>query len=87
MGGPRPGAARGGAGEPPSGAAGGYGWFDLYALLLAPGVLRLVRRVRARVVGSRVVGSRAAPAAAGPGSPGGVGPVPGGEPAGAAVSR
>ncbi len=25
-----------GQGNPPSGAAGGYGWFDLYALLLAP---------------------------------------------------
>lgn len=33
-------------GNPPSGAAGGYGWFDLYALLLAPSVLRLVSRVR-----------------------------------------
>ena len=33
-------------GNPPSGAAGGYGWFDLYALLLAPSVLRLVRRSR-----------------------------------------
>ena len=29
-----------GQGNPPSGAAGGYGWFDLYALLLAPSVLR-----------------------------------------------
>lgn len=27
-------------GNPPSGAAGGYGWFDLWALLLAPAVLR-----------------------------------------------
>lgn len=27
-------------GNPPSGAAGGYGWFDLYALLLAPLLLR-----------------------------------------------
>lgn len=35
-------------GNPPSGAAGGYGWFDLYALLLAPRVLRLLDRVRAR---------------------------------------
>lgn len=26
-------------GNPPSGAAGGYGWFDLYALLLAPRLL------------------------------------------------
>jgi len=30
-----------GQGNPPSGAAGGYGWFDLYALLLAPRVLAL----------------------------------------------
>jgi hypothetical protein len=28
-----------GQGNPPSGAAGGYGWFDLYALLLAPRIL------------------------------------------------
>ena len=27
-------------GNPPSGAAGGYGWFDLAGLLLAPGLLR-----------------------------------------------
>jgi hypothetical protein len=32
-------------GNPPSGAAGGYGWFDLTAALLAP---RLVRRARSR---------------------------------------
>lgn len=32
-------------GNPPSGAAGGYGWFDLAALLLAP---RLVRRFSRR---------------------------------------
>ena len=30
-----------GQGNPPSGAAGGYGWFDLYALLLAPRLLSL----------------------------------------------
>lgn len=34
-------------GNPPSGAAGGYGWFDLYALLLAPWVLRRVQSLRA----------------------------------------
>jgi hypothetical protein len=28
-----------GQGNPPSGAAGGYGWFDLYALMLAPRLL------------------------------------------------
>jgi hypothetical protein len=32
-----------GQGNPPSGAAGGYGWFDLWALLLAPRLLRLGR--------------------------------------------
>lgn len=35
-------------GNPPSGAAGGYGWFDLAALLAAPAILRGVARVRAR---------------------------------------
>lgn len=38
-----------GQGNPPSGAAGGYGWFDLYALLAAPAVLRLLVRLRARL--------------------------------------
>ncbi|HET9654923.1 MAG TPA: hypothetical protein VFP72_06195 [Kineosporiaceae bacterium] len=38
-----------GQGNPPSGAAGGYGWFDLYALLLAPRLLTGVRWVRAAV--------------------------------------
>lgn len=33
-------------GNPPSGAAGGYGWFDLYALLGAPGVLTVARSAR-----------------------------------------
>ena len=33
-------------GNPPSGAAGGYGWFDLAAVLAAPWVLHAVRRVR-----------------------------------------
>jgi len=32
-------------GNPPSGAAGGYGWFDLFALWLAPAVLRQVRKL------------------------------------------
>ena len=32
-------------GNPPSGAAGGYGWFDLAGLLAAPALLRLVRRL------------------------------------------
>jgi FtsH-binding integral membrane protein len=33
-------------GNPPSGAAGGYGWFDLAALYLAPVLLRAVTRAR-----------------------------------------
>lgn len=33
-------------GNPPSGAAGGYGWFDLAGLLAAPYLLRLVSRDR-----------------------------------------
>ena len=35
-------------GNPPSGAAGGYGWFDLAALALAPTVLGWWFRVRGR---------------------------------------
>ena len=35
-------------GNPPSGAAGGYGWFDLAAVLAAPWLLQAVRRVRNR---------------------------------------
>jgi hypothetical protein len=34
-------------GNPPSGVASGYVWFDVMALLLAPGLLRLVARLRA----------------------------------------
>jgi len=37
-----------GQGNPPSGAAGGYGWFDLYALLLAPRLLAVASGVAAR---------------------------------------
>lgn len=33
-------------GNPPSGAAGGYGWFDLVALLVAPRLLALLSRRR-----------------------------------------
>ena len=33
-------------GNPPTGAAGGYGWFDLLALLVAPWVLARVARLR-----------------------------------------
>jgi hypothetical protein len=35
-----------GQGNPPSGAAGGYGWFDLYAGLLAPSLIGWWSRVR-----------------------------------------
>ena len=35
-------------GNPPSGAAGGYGWFDLAAVLLAPALLALVTLARSR---------------------------------------
>ena len=33
-------------GNPPSGAAGGYGWFDLAAVLAGPAVLTLTLRLR-----------------------------------------
>jgi hypothetical protein len=36
-------------GNPPSGAAGGYGWFDLAGLLAAPYLLALAGRSRARL--------------------------------------
>jgi hypothetical protein len=38
-------------GNPPSGAAGGYGWFDLAGLLLAPVLLRTRARLAGRVTG------------------------------------
>jgi hypothetical protein len=37
-----------GQGNPPSGAAGGYGWFDLYALVLAPRLLAWWSSARGR---------------------------------------
>jgi hypothetical protein len=40
-------------GNPPSGAAGGYGWFDLAAILAAPALLRAARVVERQVVGRR----------------------------------
>jgi hypothetical protein len=49
-------------GNPPSGAAGGYGWFDLAGLLAAPHLLRLLSRVRARGrSGDRLTAPRAGP--------------------------
>jgi hypothetical protein len=39
-------------GNPPSGAAGGYGWFDLAAVFAAPALLHAVRRLR-RGAGNR----------------------------------
>jgi len=47
-------------GNPPSGAAGGYGWFDLWAVLTAPMVLR--RQGRLRRLGRPRPVARAAPA-------------------------
>ncbi|MBI1376331.1 MAG: hypothetical protein GC157_02440 [Frankiales bacterium] len=41
-------------GNPPSVAAGGYGWFDLYAVLLAPVLLAAWRRRRAVAAGGRL---------------------------------
>jgi hypothetical protein len=37
-----------GQGNPPSGAAGGYGWFDLFAGLLAPPLITLLSRDRGK---------------------------------------
>jgi hypothetical protein len=51
-------------GNPPSVAAGGYGWFDLAAVLAAPVLLRLVLRFRL-VAGPRVVGTTREPATIG----------------------
>jgi len=39
-------------GNPPSIAAGGYGWFDLYAVLLAPVLVRRYRARRGRTSGA-----------------------------------
>lgn len=47
-------------GNPPSGAAGGYGWFDLAALLLAPTILAaLDRRARGSIRPDRTAGTAA----------------------------
>lgn len=54
-------------GNPPSGAAGGYGFFDAAALLLAPLLLRMVVRLRSSpALRARAAGSAAAPAPGGP---------------------
>jgi len=50
-------------GNPPSVAAGGYGWFDLAAVLAVPVLLRLVLRLRL-VTGVRVAGTTPEPATA-----------------------
>jgi len=39
-------------GNPPTGAAGGYGWFDLVALLTAPALLAAWGRLRDRAAGA-----------------------------------
>jgi hypothetical protein len=43
-------------GNPPSGAAGGYGWFDLAAVLAGPAVLGVVVRLRGGTVRSMAPG-------------------------------
>jgi hypothetical protein len=50
-------------GNPPSGAAGGYGWFDLVALAVAPTLLVWWSRLRGRAAGTP---GSSAPAAATP---------------------
>jgi hypothetical protein len=47
-------------GNPPSGAAGGYGWFDLYAMMLGPRLVRAAQRLGSQRLGSRraAVGGR-----------------------------
>jgi hypothetical protein len=40
-------------GNPPSGAAGGYGWFDLVAVAAAPALVGAASAARARVAGRR----------------------------------
>ncbi|MDQ1616359.1 MAG: hypothetical protein QOJ60_2298 [Actinomycetota bacterium] len=56
-------------GNPPSGAAGGYGWFDLAALLLAPALLHVVRRTGAWVSRRAVPGPTGASGTAGSSAP------------------
>ena len=38
-------------GNPPSGAAGGYGWFDLVAVMVAPALLVVLADLRVRLRG------------------------------------
>lgn len=56
-----------GQGNPPSGSAGGYGWFDLYATLLAPQLLVVLRALRAASWSKPLVASASPPN--GPSSP------------------
>jgi hypothetical protein len=49
-----------GQGNPPSGAAGGYGWFDLYGMLLAPRLLAAFRARRRAVAPGQPDGDNAA---------------------------
>jgi hypothetical protein len=58
-------------GNPPSIAAGGYGWFDLYAVLLAPTLVRWwtgARRRRTTAAGAPAIVAATAPAGAQPDS-------------------
>jgi hypothetical protein len=52
-------------GNPPSGAAGGYGWFDLLALLVAPWLLALWGRLTGRAPEDAGVSAEGAPDASG----------------------
>lgn len=56
-------------GNPPSGAAGGYGWFDLAGLLVAPYLLRLTGS-RSGAAADRAVPERVSPTAPAAGRPG-----------------
>jgi hypothetical protein len=56
-----------GQGNPPSGSPGGYGWFDLYATLLAPQLLNSLRALRAASWRRPLVASASPPN--GPSSP------------------
>jgi hypothetical protein len=60
-------------GNPPSGAAGGYGWFDLAALLAAPALLKGWSAIAARTGGVTDPGGEAPDEAGRPPVPGDVG--------------
>lgn len=53
-------------GNPPSVAAGGYGWFDLVAIMAAPALVRLAGRLRQRLPGRWGSGGAVSPPSAAP---------------------